>query len=287
VATVSGVAANATCTANFRGAQYTVSGMAIGGGRITATSAGVGCTNASCSVPFGGSATFTAEGESSALTFVGFSGDCVSAAGTPRTIATVSSVSKDATCVATFRTATYVVTGTAFDETGVGIPNVVSAVSGNVICPNAVCTVPFGGSVSFVALASTGNRVFQRFAGSCVDTGGLTAAISNVAGAGSCSAIYGPPAVTRATFTVQVDPQSRGAGTVSCGAGESPANNNATTCTFPVGTVVNGSGAPGISSTFGIWSGDSCPFTGSRGGTNSFRLDTNATCVARFDVELR
>lgn len=286
VAVVSSVAANATCTANFRGALYTVSGMTVGGGRITATSAGVGCTNASCSVPFGGSATFTAEGEGSALTFVGFSGDCVPATSGSRT-ATVGSVSANATCVATFRTATYVVTGTAADESGLPIAGAMFATTGNVECANAACTVPFGGSVSFLALPSTGNRVFQRFGGSCVDTGGFTAAINNVAGAGSCTAIYGPPAVRRATFTVQVDPLSRGQGTVTCGSTADPANNNgATTCTFPVGTVVNGNAAPGIRSTFFIWSGDTCPFAGNRGGTNSFTLDTSVTCIGRFDPEL-
>jgi hypothetical protein len=263
---VANVSANVGCQANFSRQRFAVIG--------SASPTGLGAVVASST-------------SAESVTFGGFSGDCVATAQGART-ATIGNVSKDASCVATFRAATYVVTGTALDETGFGIPNVVSATSGGAICPNAVCSaVPFSGSVSFVALASSGSRVFQRFGGSCVDTGGLTAVISNVTGTGSCTAIYGPPAVTRVTFTVSVDPQSRGQGTVSCGAGTSPANNNATTRTFPVGTVVNGSAAPGISSTFGVWSGSSCPFAANFGGTNSFRLDTNATCVGRFDVELR
>jgi hypothetical protein len=281
VATVSNVGAAATCTANFTGNSYTVSGTATGGGTITATTGGVACTTASCSVPFGGSATFTAGGASSAIAFGGFSGDCVpTAPGAPT--ATVSNVGANATCVATFQTAQYQVTGTAMTPGGLPITGAVSAVSGGVVCPGAVCTVPYNGSVAFLALATSGNLVFQSFVGSCTSTGGLTAAIDPVLGAGSCTAIYGPPPEIPATLTVTVNPNSGGQGTVSCGAGASPANNNSTTCSFPDGTLVNVRAVADSTSVFGGWSGTGCPTGNQPGATFSFVLDGNATCTALF-----
>jgi hypothetical protein len=168
---VLGPTTNTTCTANFEKITYPVRAVAGSGGTVSASSAGGGCPNATCTVEHGGSAALTAT-PSAGFRFDGWSGCSIGASGT------VANVTMAQTCTASFSKITYVVTVVA------GTGGTVTASSGGASCPGARCTVDEGGSVSVTATPATGYD-FTRWSG--CGTGG---SVSNVRMAQTCTANF-------------------------------------------------------------------------------------------------
>jgi hypothetical protein len=265
VATIGNVMAPATCTVAFERIAYRVNGTTTGGGSISGSSNGAPCADAVCSVPFGGSATFTAGADTPALRFVGFSGGCTATEPGARS-AVVTNVSMPVTCNANFRTASYTVRGTS--EGGGSI----SATLNGATCANASCDVPFNGTVVFTAGPDTGAVRFSAFEGACTATGPRTAEVKNVAANASCTARFVP-----ANFTVVG--RATGGGTIS--ATRAGVACPAAMCSVPFNDgVVFTAGPDTPAATFTRFSG-ACAAIGARTAQIT-NVSADAACIAEF-----
>jgi hypothetical protein len=183
--------ADTTVTATFGPAvpsSYVVSGIARGGpaatsATATSSTAGAICSGNNCRVEAGGSVVLTAPEVTNYL-FDGWTGDpgCAS----PGRVLTVSSVTADTVCIATYRITflmqTLVVGGTA------GASITPTSTTPGAICTAGSCRVPSGGSVS-AAAPSLLDWFFDGWTGAVVSANS-SIAIANVTADVTVTASY-------------------------------------------------------------------------------------------------
>jgi hypothetical protein len=231
--TIANVAADVTCQANFERLRYAVSGAVApaASGTVAATSsaAGAQCSGATCTVNHGSAVVLTAV-ESAEFRFVNWT-SCPVTGGLTITVPNVTSA---VSCTANFARRTLVVTGVA------GIGGSVAGVGAQ--CTGNVCTVPFGGSATFVAAPAPGFR-FAGWAG-CSPADALTASVNNVTAPAMCTASF------QQQFTISsAVGTGRGSVTTSCAA---PG------CTVDAGDSVRLTALPADGFEFAGWQGEGC-----------------------------
>jgi Divergent InlB B-repeat domain len=134
------VDAPTVCTARMERISFMVIASAGLGGAVSASSGGQDCPDASCLVPYGGSAELRAAA-APGYSFSGWSGCSTSTEST----LTLLDVTAAASCTASFTLMRFIVSATA------GPGGSVSASRGNQPCLNASCGVDFGGTVTLRA----------------------------------------------------------------------------------------------------------------------------------------
>lgn len=265
VAVVANVRGPVTCSANFAVPVYTVVGSASNGGTITASSNGVSCAGPTCSVPYGGNASFTVGPDPTGFVFSNFTGACVqSGARTAR----IDPVVGDAMCIANFTRAQLSVTGRAAGGSIVGENGAV----GGAVCVDNVCSVPYQGGASFIAAPLDASWELAGWTGCTEDPQNrLRATISNVVANATCSVAF-----RQVSYTLRGEASGRG--TVSASAGGAPCANNA--CTVTRGSVVTMTATPDANAgaRFNGWSGCSA----SRELTINVPATASETCTASF-----
>ncbi|HEY6876820.1 MAG TPA: InlB B-repeat-containing protein [Polyangiales bacterium] len=269
-ATVSNVTMAGSCVANFTRRAYRVAGEAGAGGSISgATTTDGGCQGAICTVNHGGSATFTASVDvNGGYELAGWSG-CTPLANDPLR-ATVANVTAPATCSASFRLRTHTVS--------LAVPNgsisSLSAPGGS--CAGSACTVPHGGSATFVVAASNASYEFDRWTGGCVQSPNnpLQATASNVTADVSCTASF-----RLRSFTVTARSST---GTVAASANGVACPNNA--CNVPSGTSVRMTASSQTNVRFAGWMCSNG--LNSVASTIDVTADANIDCTATFAAQV-
>lgn len=187
-----------SCTATFERITLVVSATASAGGTVAGRVGSAACPNASCSVPYGDSVSFTAT-TSAGYMFGGWTGCTTSAQPT----ITLDDVTQTSMCRATFTRVRVVVSAVA------GEGGAVSASAGGAACANARCTVDFGSSVMLSATPATG-FLFGGWT-DCTTSASTGITLDNVTANSTCRASF-----TRMRFSVTTGVAPARSGDVTC-----------------------------------------------------------------------
>ena len=255
-----------TCIANFRPRSFTVTARSADtqAGIVSAVTTGATCAadGGSCSatVILGDTATFAAEPRTG-FQFGGWSGaNCEQNAQTPLRVS-ATSVAAGTTCTATFTRTTI-----AVGATTAGGGSIMGSGTG-ATCMGGMCSVPYGGSVSFAAAPSSGFR-FVGWSG-CSDSMANPLTLTNITAPTMCVALF------QQQFTV-----SAAVGSGGPNAGSVSTSCDAASCTVDAGSTVRLSANVNAGFRFVAWSGCSSATTREI----SIMPTANVTCTANFDA---
>jgi alpha-tubulin suppressor-like RCC1 family protein len=240
-----------------------VATLGTGGGTVTSSPAGINCgTDCAETHPTGTAITLTSTPDNGSL-FGGWTGG--GCAGTGNCSITLTA---DTTISARFDRITFPLT---VSRTGGGTGAVTSSPAGISCGTDCTETYVSNTSVTLSAAPGTGSFFAGWTGGGCTGAG---ACVVNIAAATTVAARF-----ELITFSLGVARTGAGTGSV----GSSPAGVSCgTDCseTYPGGTVVTLTAAPGVNSLFAGWTGGGCAGTG----TCAVTMAANTSIGARFDL---